>query len=708
MTSNLNKKLEKELNKKYKNRNIEDVKNNIKDKILTLSEIEVKEQYIDIKYNDYFYSIFSMLYLHKNYKNDDYIQEIEDEIEKCEKIGKIFIKTRKKTLFKLLNYLETGEKYVKNEEEKKYEKIENETGITKEYLKKIYEYFGFQKNNTNLGNIGSINYFSYNYFYTKSSKESYKKQAIFSHLADDLTNLLHIKKTSTKPIKYYYLDQKEMTYKELNEHNLGIFLKILTNNNFSTSDCRKIIETINNKYNINNNYINCKNGLLNKYNGELESKNLIYEELITDNLMFTSGDSKSELLEYIPDVQINNADPTLLEKTLKEICIPKSEPENKKIYIDRLQRFGANILDRKHKSIGYYYTNHSNSGKSGLRSIHSRLMNCAVINPDIMNDQFNYKVVGGKKAILIDETQKGDLEKNENHIKLWSSPDTRQDKRIMFKEDEIKIKFGNLEIYTNYLMNLNKDEEALFSRIDIIQLPNKFVETEEELEKVKNSYIVNEKLFDNGGLIETDYKGWCWLASASIQEYLKMKKAGKQFECRQNTKETMQILLKADPLTEFLVKHITYVDDGSVKTSNKEILTEFKYFCETKGYSITDSDNSLSATIGLKLKEEYGNYVKSDSRRDGAKYYVRLKKIEEIEDEFRQVYIMDEDLTEKQLNWLETLAGHRKRIYDDIKTGEANTIFKLNKKYHDIDNAEIVKELENLGLIVKTSNTSIN
>ncbi len=335
-------------------------------------------------------------------------------------------------------------------------------------------------------------------------------------------------------------------------------------------------------------------------------------------------------------------------------------------------------------------------------------MKCAVINPEIFEDNFNYNQIGNTKAILIDETQKGDLEKNISEIKLMSSPDTRQDNRIMYSDKTTKTKFGNLEIYTNYLINLTKNETALFFRIDVIQLPNHFVETKEQMKKIQNSYLVNEKLFDNGGQIETDYKGWCWLASASIQEYLKMEKTGKKFECRQNTEETMQILLKADPLTEFLVKHISYVDDGSIITTNKEILTEFKYFCETKAYSITENDNSLAKKIGFKLKEEYGEYVKVEGgKHNGAKYYVKIKKIEEIEDEFRQVYIMNENLTDKQVDWLKTLQGHRKRIYDDIKTGEANTIFKLNKKYRNMDNSETIKDLENLGLVLNTLNTTL-
>ena len=191
--------------------------------------------------------------------------------------------------------------------------------------------------------------------------------------------------------------------------------------NYNIADCKKILTTIVNTAKINDNYINCRNGLLNKKTGELESKEILFNELITDNLTFTTGQGEETLLNYIPDVQINNTDPNLLEKTLKEICIPKSEPKNLKIYNDRLQRFGANLLGRKTKSIAYYYTNHQNSGKSGLRSIQSRLLTSAVVNPDIFNDNFYYNQIGNTKAILIDETQKGDLEEHLTEIKLISN-----------------------------------------------------------------------------------------------------------------------------------------------------------------------------------------------------------------------------------------------------------------------------------------------
>ncbi len=229
--------------------------------------------------------------------------------------------------------------------------IEKAKEREKEQIENLFNFFVFKQEDKDklLPYIRNIMSLSQEYFYPPDPKDKLPKHTVFSNISQSLTYLFNIKKNTTNLIKYYYLDYKELIYKELDEHKLQIILKKITKENYNISDCKKIITTIVDISEINNNYINCKNGLLNKRTGVLESKEILVNELVIDNLMFIRGDGKSELLEYIDNVQIDNEDPTLLEKTLKEICIPKSEPENTKIYIDRLQRFGANILNRKKK-----------------------------------------------------------------------------------------------------------------------------------------------------------------------------------------------------------------------------------------------------------------------------------------------------------------------------------------------------------------------
>lgn len=332
-------------------------------------------------------------------------------------------------------------------------------------------------------------------------------------------------------------------------------------------------------------------------------------------------------------------------------------------------------------------------------------MECAVVNPAIFKDNFNYNQIGNKKAILIDETQKGQLEEYVDQIKLMSSPDTRQDNRLMYTDKTVKVNFGNLEVFTNYPIKLNIDEKALFYRLDIIQLPNQFVDTKKQAKNIENAYILNNDLFDNNRLIEKDIKGLEWFGSLAIQEYIRMEEKNKEYECRQTTEQTMDILLNVDHLTSFIAKYT--VEDPDEITTNKEIKLYYQNWLELKGIQQELNDKDLSKEIGVKIREIYGEELKTrDSR--GVKYKLKLKTMEEVETEYKQVWETDEDnYTEKQTELLDKLTTDQKTIFTAIKNGKYNTINQLHNQYSNMQVIEHVQTLERLGLIYNTFNTRI-
>ena len=79
-------------------------------------------------------------------------------------------------------------------------------------------------------------------------------------------------------------------------------------------------------------------------------------------------DDKFCFFEYNPEVRLNNnwEDATLTERTLRQILIPKDNPEDTSLYIDYLQRVGASFFENNvHKSITLYQGK-GNNGKSIL------------------------------------------------------------------------------------------------------------------------------------------------------------------------------------------------------------------------------------------------------------------------------------------------------------------------------------------------------
>ena len=122
----------------------------------------------------------------------------------------------------------------------------------------------------------------------------------------------------------------------------------------------------------------------------------------------------------------------------------------------------------------------------------------------------------------------------------------------------------------------------------------------------------------------------------------------KTFACRQSEEETRNILLNVDHLTSFIARY-TELDEEKF-TTNKEINIYYQQYLELKGFSITDEEKrKLAKSIGYKIKELYGEDVKIRNDK-GVKYKLKLKTIEEVETEFKQVWVTNEDnLTESQV-----------------------------------------------------------
>ena len=432
---------------------------------------------------------------------------------------------------------------------------------------------------------------------------------------------------------------------------------------------------------------------------------------------FEDDNNDIKLLDYDADLdymKLYEVDPnpneiTFVEKTLRQILVAKDNPTDLSMFHDFLQRLGSCILGKnKYKVITMYFAP-GNNGKGILKLVMELIFNKGAysLTPQTFDDTFNLKGFTNRKVLLLDEIDKNDFTDLKPTLKRISSPEGRIEQRAMHKSDNIVLNnFPNLFIFTNELINLKLDELALFSRFDFLKLPNTFV-NERELNKTPNSYPIDR---NTESKIKSDAKGLSWLITASIQAFRNMQNSNSEYILKQTTEQTMDILLDTDYLTKF-IRVFTYKNDGLIPieyTTVEEIYQQYLHYMDINGKIEADNEITVKRRIGTAIKKVYNitgkltasdMYYKQDNRI--ASYQVSLKSFDDVDNEFKRVYIINDDVTDADLLPLD-YSKDNKLVYHKIQNG-LNTINLLNKDLPNLDNYKIVKELVNLNLIKKTS-----
>ena len=439
-------------------------------------------------------------------------------------------------------------------------------------------------------------------------------------------------------------------------------------------------------------------------------------DYLSPSLIGYEKDKKVELLDYDFDfdyLEIYNTDPnniTFVEKTLRQILIPKNNPTDLTMFIDFLQRLGSCIYGKnKYKTIALYYAP-GNNGKGILKLVMELIFNRSAysLTPQTFEETFNLKGFKNRKVLLLDEIDKNDFNHMKPTLKRISSPEGRMEQRGMFTDENIILNnFPNLFIFSNELINLKLDEVALFDRFDFLELPNTFV-SEKELNKTHNSYLKDRNTEQK---IKEDIKGLSWLITASIEVFKRMEETKSEYILKQTAEQTMDILLDTDYLTKYINLY-TYEDEELIPdefTTVEEIYQQYQQYMELNGKIISDSEIAVKRQIGTTIKKVYNitgklseseMYHKQNNRI--ASYRIGLKSFDEVNTEFKQVYTINEDSTSENI-----YSTDNKLVYDKIQNG-VNTINLLNKHLPNLDNVKIVRELLNLNLIIKTNETNIN
>lgn len=442
------------------------------------------------------------------------------------------------------------------------------------------------------------------------------------------------------------------------------------------------------------------------------NKELKLEEVLTvKGIEVTDDDGNQTIIlpEINPEIPVNEYKKrygmTLTELVLRQLLIPKDNPTDIRLLKDYLERLGSNIYGANlYKVITFYYGDGDN-GKSILNLLNNLIFNKLnyEIKPEALAETFSLESFYNRLLITIDEVTRSSFDDLKDYLKQISSKYSKMEKRQIYSKKTFTIYgFPNITIYSNELLDLNPEKDgALFSRLDYLKLPNKFLDSK-ELKQYPNSYPLVNGLEE---LLSKDTEGLSWLITAGILCFKNMKETSNKYTLKQTREETIDIYSNMDYLSKFLILYTEYVDDlpREYYTSNNDIANSYLQYMANLNKTV--DTEGLSKEIGIRLRQKYPELKQKENKYKNTgngwtMYKLKLKEPEDITREFNEVYEITEYVTDKQLNILE-MDGKLKTVYNHIQKGN-NTISILEVTLPNINCMEIVKQLESLDLIHNT------
>ena len=452
------------------------------------------------------------------------------------------------------------------------------------------------------------------------------------------------------------------------------------------------------------------------------NKELKLEDILTVKGIETTDDDGNPTIE-LPEISQKELDTlpvdqyktkygmTLTELVLRQILIPKDNPTDIRLFKDNLERLGSNIYGSNLYKVLTFYYNDGDGGKSVLNLFNNLLFNKLdyEIKPETLKDNFNLENFYNRLLITIDEITRDSFKDLKDYLKQMTSKYSKMEGRQLYSTNTFTLYgFPNIYIYSNELLDLQPIEDgALFSRIDYLELPNKFVENS-ELDKYNNTYLKLEGLEDK---LKQDLDGLSWLITAGILCFKNMKQTTNRYTLRQTREETIEVFLGADSLTKYLMVYTEFVDDLPREsfTSNTDIVNGYLEYMA--GLNREVDQEGLAKETGLKLnklypqlKQEGNKYKETGTGR--TMYKLKLKESEDITKEYNEAYAINEYATDRQLSILDT-NGKLKTVYKQIQKGYC-TISILTSKLPGLDCLDLVQQLDSLELIYATGQTILN
>lgn len=343
---------------------------------------------------------------------------------------------------------------------------------------------------------------------------------------------------------------------------------------------------------------------------------------LTDRV-FKSTDG--EMLEYNPNVEIGGKNQTLMEKTYREILIPKNNPTDERFFNETLYLIGASLIQNNiEKILPFWFNPLGDNGKSLISKTIKMLGRNTVreLKVDNLDDKFLDKTLDNSNFIIVDEIMDTSFNGKWHILKRYTSGGYQiMNVREMYKDEAMDSNgIGTIFIFTNELP-LFPREQAILERVHLIKLPNRFIAPKKDkngnelpLDLGENEYKKDKHLSEK---LAKDKESLEWLVNASIHMYKTY-----PFEKTSN-EEIDNILFENDTIKKYLYQNYE-VDEQSL-ISNSEIVEKLWEIPKIKrGYS----KDSLSKSIGLKIKEVFGEGLRIDNT-DKAIYRLKEKRNKE-------------------------------------------------------------------------------
>ena len=337
------------------------------------------------------------------------------------------------------------------------------------------------------------------------------------------------------------------------------------------------------------------------------------EPILTDRACQLTN---NKLAEYNPKVKFFNKEPTIMEQTLREILIPKNDPNDTTLYWIFLKLLSKSlVIGNKTKSINTFYNEEGNNGKSLLAKIHDIIFHdgSVTMRPKDLKDQFFYSRVKNTNTIIFDEIQPNSFNGVEDELKNLSG-NVRNDAREMYSTERGKSQgYGTVFIYTNDLPKFQINNTALINRLNIYRLPNIFVNKKPKLLGA-NEYLEDD---NRDELLLNDTAGQEWLFNVLIKLNIE-----KYVFDKQPNEETIAILIKEDRVKKFIKENFTLTPFGLTDgLTNQEILQ----ILQSNNINTDLSMNAQKQLIGRTLKEIFGDKLHRDTNHESVRYNITCK-----------------------------------------------------------------------------------
>lgn len=412
--------------------------------------------------------------------------------------------------------------------------------------------------------------------------------------------------------EYYYFDSginsylplDKLKYQELvlEEHEITL----------SRDSAKKSLETIVCNKEMAQDIWEFKDHYFNSTTNEIISKDNLDEPILTKRQFKLNG----ELVNYNPNVNFNNSNPTLWEKTIKEITIPKNDKENDINYKNSLGIFSSCLeQNNRYKMLPIFYNPVGDNGKTLAKDMNSLVYSGTYheIPAGNFNDNFLFSIIDDTNMLGVDEVRYDSFKDSEDLLKRLSAGGLNSlGVRKMRSDKRYKSKgMGTLIIFTNDIPEFRM-KEALLNRLIFIELPNRFVDNPQ----LPNEYQKDEHLTDK---LLYDFKGFEWYCNVLV-------KAKKDFKKPIQSEEFKRaVLYKNSELGSFLIANYKFNEKNKLKTS--DIIDELRKNINLYN-KLTENGKNISITLGKQIKAIFGEDIKERDTESNTVVY-KLERIEE-------------------------------------------------------------------------------